>query len=125
MIGVDVLRCENCGKPLVRGRRGPRRRFCGDRCRVASHRLVLAAPVSGVMQATAARLSAALGPQSNPVADARVVSLSQLAIGLDAAPGSAALWAQWLSLLRDLQRGQDGDDAAQTELAAVLAAVRR
>ena len=76
------------------------------------------------MQATAARVAKALGRQADALTDARVTSLQQIALGLDLNPASAALWSQWLSLLRDLQRGQDGDAAAQTELDAVLADIR-
>ena len=118
--------CEKCGKPLTHGSRGPRRRFCSDKCRLSRSRVVAmpAAWGDGVMQRAASRLAEALGRQTNAITDARVVSLVQLAIGLDAAPGSGALWSQWLGLLRDLQRDQDGDEAAQTELASVLATVR-
>jgi hypothetical protein len=79
------------------------------------------------MQETATRLAESLrriNGESSPVTAARIVSLSQIAVGLDAAPGSAALWSQWLGLLRDLQRGQDDDDGARTELAAVMAEVQ-
>jgi hypothetical protein len=36
---LDIGRCEKCDGPLPpRGRRGPRRRFCSDRCRQAAER---------------------------------------------------------------------------------------
>jgi hypothetical protein len=118
--------CEKCGKALKQGARGPRKRFCDDRCRLSRpHVLVIDPGASqGVMQATAARVAKALGRQADALTDARAVSLQQIALGLDLNPASAALWSQWLSLLRDLQRGQDGGDAARTELDAVLADIR-
>jgi hypothetical protein len=107
------------------GSRGPRKRFCSDQCRQSRPRVVRMVPDGfGVMQATAARVAKALGQQNDVLTDARVVSLGQIALGLDLNPGSAALWSQFLSVLRDLQRGQDGTDNARSELDAVLADIR-
>jgi hypothetical protein len=35
-----ALRCENCGNSVIRGKRGPVKRFCSTECRVAAREVV-------------------------------------------------------------------------------------
>jgi hypothetical protein len=132
MTVAATLTCEFCGKPLQRGLRGPKPRFCDAHRQPNSRRLrVVASPptpvrADGVMSKVAARIAAKLSPRQDepdPLMEGLLASLALVAAALDATPGSASSWTVWRGLLRDLPRGQEGGGAARAELAAVMAGV--
>lgn len=60
---------------------------------------------------------------ADEMAEAMLTSLVQLADALDATPGSAALWAQWLRCLHDIRGGVVEADDAQMRLAETLTGI--
>jgi hypothetical protein len=118
--------CENCPAPLQQSGRGPRRRFCSDRCRLASRRVLRIAPIAsppadqGAM-GQAARAVAAEARRRRTLSamdEAALTALTAVGDALDSQSGSAALVHEWRGLLSDLRLEVPGQP--QRDLAALL-----
>jgi hypothetical protein len=117
--------CENCGAPLHQASRGPKRRFCDDRCRKASGRVLRIAPGDGSADGGPMRRAASLVADEarrrrtlSAVDEAILVAVAEVAGALDKQPGSAALLHEWRGLIADIRREAPGQP--ERDLAALL-----